>query len=243
MALNGAPASKLSYSCKIRTKAHLRQGKGIQSGTHDHDVLLAVAPDISHRICMSFRIQLCLPEHFPGPGFKRAEALIVSARDKDQTSRRCDRTSLPKRTRIVKSFRFHFIARSKRHSPGDVAGARRHSHQLSPGRLLARQLLRRVPESGVHRSRSQWTEAPVCHLIAIARLVHPAHAGHVARINKHIAEPGIDRDAAVVRTALLAGKDDPEFFAAVWRIRHLRCECRRFLRRDRGKISHVPARL
>src|SRR5215471_16044343 len=42
-------------------------------------------------------------------------------------------------------------------------------------RLLARRLRRRIPETRVHRPRSQRAEPPVCCLVPFLRLVQPSH--------------------------------------------------------------------
>src|SRR5260221_283173 len=91
-------------------------------------------------------------------------------------------------------------------------------HELGPWRLLAGELIGRIPKPRIERALSQGAESPIADLIAVGAFVEPAHARDVACIDEDVARRRIDRDAAVIRPALLAGEDHPEFLARIRRV-------------------------
>src|SRR5215217_7527412 len=56
-------------------------------------------------------------------------------------------------------------------------------------------------------------------LVTVRRLVSPAHARDVARIDEDVAQRLIDRDTAEIRSALLSREDHPVFPGAVGGVR------------------------
>src|SRR5260221_13095339 len=91
-------------------------------------------------------------------------------------------------------------------------------HELGPWRLLAGELIGRIPKPRIERALSQGAESPIADLIAVGAFFEPAHARDVACIDEDVARRRIDRDAAVIRPALLAGEDAPEFLRGIRRV-------------------------
>src|SRR5581483_11451558 len=144
-----------------------------------------------------------------GLRIERAKTSIICPSDEQQATGGGDRSALTKCAGVVDALGFQLVTDPERNAPRYVAGTGVDGHQLGPWRLLTRPLLGGVPETRIHRAESERTEAAVRHLVTVLCLVHAAHSADVPRVHEDVAEPGIHRDAAVIRAALLAGENDP----------------------------------
>src|SRR5579871_748537 len=127
------------------------------------------------------------------------------------------------------AFSFQLIERTQRHVPRNLAGVGIYCNQVTPGRLLARHTVCRIPELNAH---------------VPAKAAHPTEAAHVTRransrdlkvrpvmfydnfenraqvlgVGKDVAQLGIERDAAPISASEHTREVQAEL-EAVWRIR------------------------
>src|SRR6185437_1397018 len=157
----------------------------------------------------SFTVQL-----FAGPPVECTEARIVSRADKDQPSGRRDGAAVSGTPSIALVFR-QAVGYAKWYPPRDLTGIHIDCREFSPGRLLARKLLRAWSldaESSPARNALVGTVGidpvalPVRHRWTILRIVVPEarYLPQLVDVREQIAQRWIERGTSPIHAAVVA---------------------------------------